>query len=204
VILWVSARTSSLAARLAFALAGSPGEVRDISLRAGEGRTPEFLAINPKGQVPVLVLDEGEALTETPAILLALGEMFPASKLLGSTQLEKWRVMEWLAWCAWTVPGAFQPGFAPARFGPPTAENAIREAAMGRSGAALEFAAQRLEGRDWAVGPGMTAADLALAMLTGFGGFLGVVPPDALLAHRVRVFSVPALRPVLLAEGMAA
>lgn len=203
-ILWVSARTSSLTARLAFALAGTPGEVHEISVRAGESRTPEFLAINPKGQVPVLVLDSGEALTETPAILLALGEMVPEAGLLGATPLEKWRVMEWLAWCAWTVPGSFQPGFMPSHFGPSSAENAIREAALCRAASALSFVAGRLEGRSWAVGQSLTGADLALATLTGFAGFLGLVPPDRLMMHRARVIGVPALRPVLLAEGIAA
>ena len=203
-ILWVSARTSSLAARLAFALAGMPGEVREVSLRAGEARTPEFLALNPKGQVPVLQLDDGAALTETLAMLLALGESFPEARLLGAAPMERWRVMEWLSWYAWTMPGAFMPAFAPGRFGPAPAEGAIRIAALARAGEALGFAAARLEGRDWAVGEGLTAADLVLAMLTGFGGFLNIVPPDALLAHRARVFAVPTLRPVLLAEGMAA
>ena len=203
-ILWVSARTSSLAARLAFALAGTPGEVREIGLRAGESRTPEFLAMNPKGQVPVLQLEAGAALTETPAILLALGESFPEAGLLGATPMDRWRVMEWLSWYAWTVPGAFLPGFAPGRYGPVTAENAIREAALVRAGAALDFAAAQLGGRDWAVGEALTAADLVLAMLTGFAGFLGIAPPDTLLAHRARVFAVPSLRPVLVAEGMAA
>lgn len=203
-ILWVSTRTSALAARLGFALAGNPGEVREISLRAGDARTPEFLAMNPKGQVPVLQLDDGVALTETPAILLALGESFPGSGLLGASPLERWRVMEWLSWYAWTVPGAFMPGFAPARFGPATAENAIREAALVRAGAALDFASGALGGRDWLVGERLTAADLVLAMLTVFAGFLNIAPPDALLAHRARVFATPALKPVLVAEGMAA
>jgi glutathione S-transferase len=203
-ILWVSTRTSSLAARMAFALAGNPGEVREISLRAGEGRTPEFLAINPKGQVPVLQLEDGTGLTETPAIMLALGESFPASGLLGTSQRERWRVMEWLSWYAWTVPGAFMPGFAPSRFGPPAAETAIREAALGRAGASLDFAAAQLGDRDWAAGAAATAADLVLAQLTVFAGFLNLAPPDALLAHRARVFAMPALKPVLAAEGMAA
>ena len=203
-ILWVSTRTSSLAARLAFALAGNPGEVREISLRAGEARTPEFLALNPKGQVPVLQLDDGAGLTETPAILLALGESFPSSGLLGTSQLERWRVMEWLAWYAWTVPGNFLPAFAPSRFGPEVAENAVREAAMSRAAASLDFAAARLGDGSWAVGETVTAADLVLAQMTVFAGFLNLAPPDALLAHRARVFAIPVLRPVLAAEGMAA
>jgi len=203
-ILWVSSRTSSLACRLAFALAGSPGEVREISLRAGEGRTPEFLAINPKGQVPVLQLADGAVVTETPAIMLALSDAVPAAALFGATGRHRWQVMEWLSWLAWTVPGAFQPAFMPGRFGPPAAESAIREAAMQRAQAALDFAASRLPEDGWAVGEGPTAADCALAMLAVFSGFLNLDPGDRLHALRGRLFALPALRPTLQAEGFAA
>lgn len=202
-ILWVSARSSSLAARLGLALSGLPAEVRDVSLRGGDTRTPGFLALNPKGQVPVLQLDDGAALTETPAILLALGEMAPDSGLIPRDAMARWRVMEWLSWVAFTLPGAFRPGFQPGHFGPPAAEGAIREAALKRAEAALAFAAGRLDG-DWAVGDAPTAADCSLALLTVLGGFLGTDVPEALLDHRRRLFALPALLPTIRAEGFHA
>jgi len=200
-ILWVSARTTSLAARLAHALAGAPGEVREISLRGGESRTPEFLAINPKGQVPVLQLDAA-TVTETPAIMLALSDAVPSARLFGTTPAQRWAVLEWVSWVAWTIPGTLVPGFNPARFGPAPAEHAIRVAAIARTEAALESAVARLPG-PWAVGEAPTAADCSLAMLTVLGGFLGVAPPEALHEHRRRLFGLPALHPTLLAEGFA-
>ncbi len=203
-ILWVSTRSSSLACRLAFALAGTPGEVREISLRAGEGRTPAFLAINPKGQVPVLQLDDGAAVTETPAIMLALSDSVPDAALFGTTPPQRWATMEWLAWLSFTLPGAFQPAFAPQRFGPPPTESAIREAALKRAQAALDFAASRLPADGWAVGEAPGAADCALAMLAVFAGFLNLDPPERLHALRGRLFALPALRPTLTAEGFAA
>ncbi|MBS7791392.1 glutathione S-transferase family protein [Roseococcus sp. SDR] len=203
-ILLVSARTSSLACRLAFALAGLPGEVRDLSLRQGEHRTPEMLALNPKGQVPALILDSGETITETPAILLAIGEMAPASGLIPAEGVARWRVMEWLSWYAYQFPRAFQPAFRPAIFGPPPAENQIREGGLTRVGEALALIETRLGNRDWLVGNAVTAADLVVAMMTTFAGFVGVVPPDALMAHRRRVFALPALAETLQAEGFAA
>jgi glutathione S-transferase len=203
-ILLVSARTSSLACRLAFALAGLPGEVRDLSLRQGEHRTPEMLALNPKGQVPALILDSGETITETPAILLAIGEMAPESGLIPAERVARWRVMEWLSWYAYQFPRAFQPAFRPAIFGPPTAENQIREGGLTRVGEVLAFLEAGLGARDWLVGDALTAADLVAAMMTTFAGFVGVVPPDALMAHRKRVFALPALDDTLKAEGFAA
>lgn len=201
--LYVSTRSSSLAARLALALSGLQAEVVELRLRAGEHLTPEFAAISPKRQVPVLLLDEGTAITETPAILMAMGEMAPASRLLPAAAPARWQVMEWLAWAAFTVPGCFQPGFMPARFGPASAEDAIRAAALPRAAAALAFMAERLGERSWFVGEEVTLADCHLAMLTVFGGFLALAPPDALMAHRARLFALPALADTLKAEGFA-
>lgn len=203
-ILYVSTRSSSLAARLAFALAGLPGEVKEISLRQGEGRTPDYLALNPKGQVPALVLDDGQVLTETPAILLAIGEMAPESGLIPADRMGRWRVMEWLSWGAWHLPRSFHPGFAPHRFGPASAEGEIRAAAIGRVEEMLAYIDRNLAGRDWIVGASVTAADCYVALITVLAGFLGVAPPDTLLAHRKRLFSLPVLADTLAAEGFAA
>lgn len=203
-ILLVSARTSSLACRLAFILAGLPGEVRDLSLRQGEHRTPEMLALNPKGQVPALILDSGEVITETPAIMLAIGEMAPESGLIPNDRVQRWQVLEWLSWYAYQFPRAFQPAFRPSIFGPPPAENQIREGGLTRVSEVLAFLESRLGEQDWLVGERLTAADLTAAMITTFAGFVGVVPPDALMAHRKRVFALPALAETLKAEGFAA
>lgn len=203
-ILYVSTRSGSLAARLGLALSGLAGEVREISLRQGEGRTPEYLAINPKGQVPTLVLDDGQALTETPAILLAIGEMAPGSGLIPSERLARWRVMEWLSWGSWHVSRSLNPALGPHRFGPASAEGEIRASAIGRVEEMLAHIDRGLEGRDWIVGDAVTAADCYIALITVLAGFLGVVPPDALLAHRKRLFSLPVLADTLAAEGFAA
>ena len=202
-ILYVSTRSSSLAARLAFVLAGLPGEVREIGLRAGESRTPEYLAINPKGQVPALVLDNGETLTETAAILLAIGELAPQSGLIPTDRMARWRVMEWLSWYAWNAPRSFLPAMMPSMFGPPQVENQIREAALKRVEGLLAHVEVALTGRDWAVGDHLTAADLCIAMLTVFAGFLGIAPPDGMMAHRARIFALPSLADTLKAEGFA-
>lgn len=203
-ILYVSPRSSSLAARLAFALSGLPGDVQEISLRQGEGRTPEYLALNRKGEVPALLLDDGQVLTETPAILLAIGEMAPESGLIPADRMARWRVMEWLSWGAWHVSRSFNPGFGPHRFGPASAEGEIRASAIRRVEEMLAFIEQDLEDRDWIVGEAVTAADCMVALITVLAGFLGVVPPDTLLAHRKRLFSLPVLADTLAAEGFAA
>jgi glutathione S-transferase len=202
--LHVATRSSSLAARLALALCGLPAGLREWGLRKGEHQTPEFAAINPKKQVPVLVLRDGTAITETPAILIAIGELAPASGLLPAAAPARWKVMEWLGWAAWTIPSCFQPGFMPSRFGPPPAESGIRDAALKKAEAALTHMSEALGERDWFVGDGPTLADCHLAMVTIFGGFLNILPPDNLMDHRRRLFALPALAETLKAEGFAA
>jgi glutathione S-transferase len=59
---------------------GADYEAVRLDLKAGQQRTPDYLAINPKGRVPALITDDG-ILTETPAILAYIAQTFPAAKL---------------------------------------------------------------------------------------------------------------------------
>ncbi|GAD93154.1 glutathione-S-transferase theta, GST, putative [Paecilomyces variotii No. 5] len=66
--------------------------------------TPEFLHLNPKGRVPVLVFD-GEVITEMPAILTAISSLVPGDQLLGRTVIESARIYEWLNYLSGTLHG---------------------------------------------------------------------------------------------------
>lgn len=70
----------SLASHIALAEAGAPYEAVRVDFAAGEQRSPQYLAVNPKGRVPALVTDKG-TLTETPAILVWIAQNFPKAKL---------------------------------------------------------------------------------------------------------------------------
>lgn len=76
-------------------------EPRLIRFMAGQHRSPEFLAVNPKGKVPTLLVD-GQPLTENVAILTFLARTFPAAGLLplNGDPLNDARVLGDLAWCA--------------------------------------------------------------------------------------------------------
>jgi glutathione S-transferase len=63
-----------------------------VNLVQGEHRTPEFLAINPRGALPVLELDDGTRLTESLAIIEYLEELHPEPPMIGTTPLERARV----------------------------------------------------------------------------------------------------------------
>jgi glutathione S-transferase len=70
----------SLASHIALEEAGADYELVAMSTKAGDQRTPQYLAINPKGRVPALVTDHG-VLTETPAILAYVAQTYPAARL---------------------------------------------------------------------------------------------------------------------------
>lgn len=70
----------AMASHLALEEAGAQYEAVRLSLRDGEQRKPEYLAINPKGRVPALVTDRG-VLTENPAILLYIAQTHPQADL---------------------------------------------------------------------------------------------------------------------------
>lgn len=88
------ARVTAMMAQL-----GIDFEIVNVDFRAGETRTPEFLKMNPLGQVPVLMLDDGRTITESLAICMYLVEKFPAAGL-GPTEEER---PEYLQWCMFTA-----------------------------------------------------------------------------------------------------
>lgn len=143
----------------------------EVDVVAGETRTPVFLALNPAGQVPALVLEDGRALAQSNAILLHLAE---GSPWIPAEAWERARMFEWLFWEQYS----HEPYVAVARFQRTylgwTADR-IEPRLMERGHAALARMEAALAGDDWlAGGEGPTLADLALVAYTrvaGEGGF---------------------------------
>jgi len=78
--LFYAPHTCSLASHIALEEAGAPYETVRLSFASTDQRKPDYLKINPKGRVPALVTEHG-VLTETPAMLIYIAQMFPAAKL---------------------------------------------------------------------------------------------------------------------------
>ncbi|AQR61075.1 glutathione S-transferase [Brevundimonas sp. LM2] len=148
-----------------------------LDIMAGESRTPEFLLLNPSGQVPTLVLEDGRPLAQSNAILLHLAE---GSAWIPADAYERARMFEWLFWEQYS----HEPYVAVARFqrvyaGRSAAE--VEPRLMERGHAALRRMEEALAGSAWlAGGAGATLADLALVAYTRVapeGGFdLGPYP----------------------------
>ena len=78
--LYYAPGTCALATHIALEEAGAPYEAVLVDFRSQSQRSPEYLAVNPKGRVPALVTDSG-TLTETPALLCFVAQRFPEAEL---------------------------------------------------------------------------------------------------------------------------
>ncbi|TIV97699.1 MAG: glutathione S-transferase, partial [Mesorhizobium sp.] len=79
--------------RVLLGLLGIAYETRQVSIFEGESRTGDFLKLNPAGAVPVLGLENGEAIAESNAILVYLAERTP---FLPADRFSRAKVMQWL------------------------------------------------------------------------------------------------------------
>lgn len=186
-ILWTSTKTSGTIVHAMVAVSGLDIDVRFISLRQGEHKTPDFLAINPKGEVAALQLpDAGVTITEIPAMALWLAEAAPESGLLPRDALGRAKAMEWLCWCHFRMANTFSLAFQAKRLagGDEAVADALRAAAVIRARDALAFAdaaLAKMPNGTLLGTAGVTAPDIFLAALRTFAGFLGIATGE--LAH---------------------
>jgi len=142
----------------------------DVDVTSAETRTPAFLAMNPAGQVPTAVLDDGRALAQSNAIILYLAE---GSALIPFEAYERAKLLEWLFWEQYS----HEPYVAVARFQVKYLGKHVDELEpriVERGKAALARMNEALDGRDFLVGPALTLADISLVAYTRMaadGGF---------------------------------
>ncbi|MGQ0383882.1 MAG: glutathione S-transferase family protein [Gammaproteobacteria bacterium] len=151
--------------RLVLKALGMPYELRQMNIVAGATRTPEFLAINPNGKIPVLVVPGRGPLAESHAIIHYLAE---GSKLVPADPFERARVWQWLCFEQYQL----EPGVATVRFwlqslGKTPHELGERFTERYQRGAdALAVLERGLTRRAWLVGDTVTLADIALFAYT--------------------------------------
>lgn len=138
-------------------------------LRA-ETRTDAFLALNPAGQVPLVILQDGRPLAQSNAIIAHLAE---GSALIPTDAYDRARMLEWMFWEQYS----HEPYIAVARFQMRYLGKAREEVdarLLERGAGALARMQQALESSPFLVGEGVTLADVALVAYTRMahdGGF---------------------------------
>ena len=99
IVLYYSPIACSLVPYVMLTEAGADFEVRNINLRKGQQSSPDYLKLNPKHKVPVLMVD-GQVLTENVAIQLWIARNFPEPKLLPTDPWQELKAISIMSWCA--------------------------------------------------------------------------------------------------------
>jgi glutathione S-transferase len=181
-------------------IAGATFEPLAVKLHKGEQNSPEYKAINPRGQVPVLV-DGDEVITQIMAIIAYIDAKFPEASFIPKEPLARARFVEALAWMNNTVHPTFTHIFMPFKFtGDEAAQAAIKSHAVAQYRTLLgELQAlvekTRAAGQDWLGGVHCGPLDTYALTLLRWGTIAGINPEDfaPLWAHVQRTAQVPAV-----------
>ncbi|MBX3467418.1 MAG: glutathione S-transferase N-terminal domain-containing protein [Planctomycetes bacterium] len=203
--LWYSTCTSSTPVHIALEEAGARYERVEVSWQRGVN-VAELEALNPLGAVPVLVTDDGRALTQSLAILEHVADTHPASGLLQAPgTVERAETLGWVAFCAADLLRAFAPLVRPdAMTSSAAAQAELRAYGLEHVRPLLEHADRGVAGREFVVGDRFTVADAYLYFTTRLAGWLDV-PVAAyreLARYQQGIEARPAVRRVLEREDL--
>jgi glutathione S-transferase len=160
----------------------------------------DFWSINRKGYVPCLELDNGERLTEGPAIVQYIADRVPAKKLAPENgSLPRYRLQEWLNY----VTSELHKGYG-ALFSPTTPED-YKPVARERLTQRYELVDSTLQKQPYLLGSAFSVADPYLFVVTNWAPHLGVNLDrfKALQAFQGRMRERPTVMAALKAEGLS-
>ncbi|HEX6017679.1 MAG TPA: glutathione transferase GstA [Burkholderiaceae bacterium] len=159
----------------------------------------DYYAINPKGYVPLLELDDGQRLSEGPAIVQYLADLAPAKGLVAPAgTMARYRQMEWLNFITSEIHKSYSPLFNPAM--PEEGKVVYRKRLRGR----YEYLNQQLEGRSYLMGDAFSVADAYLFTVTKWAPhvFVDITDLAHVQAYQKRVAARPAVQEAMKAEGL--
>ena len=191
--LYFSPGACSFVPHVGLEAAGAPFEPKLVKLHKGEQRTPEYLAMNPNGQVPVLVAD-GKALTQIVAICDYIDRAFPAAELLPRDAWERSQALSQLAWMNSTLHTTATRFFFPERYAATEpAQKEVRARAAQEFRGYLERIEQTAPERGYWLGERPSFHDAYAFTLLRWGGFAGIDPRSmpGYLAYAERVLQAP-------------
>ncbi|WP_070989078.1 glutathione S-transferase family protein [Halofilum ochraceum] len=168
--LYWAAGTGAIAPEVMLEQAGVPFERVVIDLVAGEHREPDYLAINPTGEVPALQLPDGTMMTESAAMVLLLGERYPRTGLVPPPDdPERPRFLRWLLYLAAAVYPMLARMNHPERFAAPSCwSEPDRSEAIRCLDRQFGLVGDAIAGKPWFLPSGYGALDVYLTMLAGW------------------------------------
>jgi glutathione S-transferase len=199
--LYHSPGACSLAVHIALREAGQSFDLHKVDLathRLADGS--DYRAINPRGYVPLLELDNGARHTEAAVLLQYVGDLDASRALLPSGGVDRLAVVEWLGFVASELHKVFSPWLW-------DAETADSTKQACRDKLALRFAEldRRLASSQWLALDRFTVADAYAFTIISWAPMLRVdlKPYPNLIAYLARVAERPAVKAALVAEGLA-
>jgi glutathione S-transferase len=205
ITLYGSKSTASLVVHWLLIELGIGHDLQMLDFGTREQKSPEYLALNPQGRVPTLVVD-GQPVTEAAAIVMHLADLHPQAGLSPAVGTpERAQYYRWMFFCANTLQPAYRDWFYPAE---PAGEACV-EAAKAQARAELESAWQQVADHletngPYLLGERRSAADFLLTMLMRWSRNMPR-PTDSwpvLHAHAARMKALPSFAETYRREGL--
>jgi glutathione S-transferase len=198
--LYFSPGACSLASHITLREAGLPVDLKRTDTKTKKlDDGSDYYAVNSKGSVPALRLDNGQVLTEGPVILQFLADQKPETGLAPkSGTLERYRLQEWLNFITSEVHKSFSPLFNPA------ADAKVKEYTTQNLEKKFDWLNKQLAGKQYLTGDTFTIADAYLFVVINWTNFVGIDLGrwPALKDFHGRVAARPMVQEALAAEGL--
>jgi len=197
--LYYAPAVCSLASHIALVESGLPYTTAKVDLKKHTLEDgSDYYAINPKGYVPLLELDDGTKLAEGVVILQYIADRVPGKLAPAYGTLDRYRVMEWLTFVNSEVHKQYSPLFYPAT--PDATKEQQRTKLAGR----FEYLAKVLQSQPYLTGEKFTIADAYLFTILNWSHGLKVdlSPYPALVAYQDRIRALPSVQRAMTEEGL--
>jgi glutathione S-transferase len=190
----------SLSPHIALLEAGLPHDLVKVDLRAKKlDSGDDYLNVNPKGQVPAVVLDNGDLVTEGPVIVQMIADQAADRKLAPPRDsAERYKFLEWLNFITTELHKNFSPLFQPAF------SDEVKAFFRDRLVAKFRYIDSRLAGQDYLMGKQFTVADGYLFVMLSWADRLKLDLSGLpnLMAYKARVAARPKVQEALSREGL--
>jgi glutathione S-transferase len=194
--LYYSPGACSLASHIVLHEAKLPSSYERVDLKSKQTETgADYRAINPKGYVPALELEDGDLLTENIAILQYLASLSP--ELLPQSGRAKWHAIETLAFVSTELHKAFKPFFDP------TSTEAAKQKAKALVEQRLSLLVPRLGERSFIVGDEFTVVDAYLFVMLTWARKQGINVPAPLGRYAEALSARASVKEALAMEAAA-
>ena len=198
--LYYSPGVCSLSPHIALREAGIEAELIKVDIgkhTLADGS--DFHAVNPRGYVPILVLDDGSQMSEGPAIVQYIADLAPAAQLAPANgSMARYRLQEWLGFVNSELHKAMAPMFDP------STTDSVKTSIRAKLAKRFDWVSEQLADRPYTLGERFSVADGYLFTILNWTKWIGMdlAKWPVLGAYQARVGARPAVRAAMQVEGL--